>query len=434
MHSLAIDLSRQGHEVTGSDDVIFDPSRSRLERAGLLPHRFGWDATRVTSDIDTIVLGMHAQLDNPELLKAQELDLQIMSFPELIYQMSKEAQRVVIAGSHGKTTITAMLTKILHDSGRAFDYALGAIVPGIESPVSIKGEGTILIEGDEYLSSRLDPRSKFLHYHPDILVVTGIAWDHVNVFKTFDEYCACFRRLILSLGPESLLIYCAEDDTLGELINGCKPVCKLQAYHTLQVEQETDLLRLDGEEIRLQIFGKHNYQNLGAALAVSKALDVTREEFLRAMSGFQGASKRLQLISESPKVYRDYAHAPSKLKATVRAVLDRYGAERVVAVYELHTYSSMDAEFLRQYQDSFLDLIQCAVYYDLESVKIKRRVPLVDSQIQDGFGRASLQILRSSDELQSYLDGQDQSSVFLMMSSGNFGGFDLQAWLSPTAG
>ena len=361
MHSLAIDLFEQGHLVTGSDDIIFDPAKTRLQSKGLLPKTIGWDPKRITADIDRVVLGMHAQLDNPELLKAQEMKLRIVSFPELIYEMTSQSRRIVIAGSHGKTSITAMITKVLYDLEMDFDYALGALVPGISNPVKLTDsrlahkptdeKQIVIIEGDEYLSSRIDPKSKFLHYHPNDLVITGIAWDHVNVFPTFEDYLAPFIELMEGMDSDGRIIYCAEDRVLTELVQSVDTQAQLIPYRSFEVNPRDSILNLSDSRAVLRIFGHHNYQNLSAAWHISSVLGVRASQFCQSMSEFSGAAKRLQrLESHKPTVYLDYAHAPSKLLATLDAVKEHHFREKVLAIYELHTYSSMDAEFLKQYR------------------------------------------------------------------------------------
>ncbi len=424
MHAIAIDLQRSGNIVTGSDDAIYEPSRSRLSRARLLPETIGWHAGHITDDIDTVVLGMHAHLDNPELLRAQDMDLDIVSFPELLGQMTADCHRVVVAGSHGKTTIAAMMVHLLHELDIPFDHALGAQVPGLSSPVSLTGEDLVIIEGDEYLSSRLDPVSKFLHYSPHELILTGIAWDHVNVFPTMEDYLAPFQQLVEETSRHDSIIYYGEDPHLARLVSAAQ--AEVTPYTRL-VRSEEGMLQVDGEAFRPNVFGDHNDQNLAAVYTWAKRRGITAKQFCQAMTSFSGAARRLQVIrSEDPIVYQDYAHAPSKLKATTAAVQSHHAGKVICGIYELHTYSSMDPAFVRQYRHHFVDMAYRAVFYDEDAVRIKRRQVMTDAQIREGFGIQELHVLRTAKAIKSFLRSCPDIEVLLLMSSGSLGGLDLE--------
>jgi len=432
MHALAIDLMAAGHQVTGSDDVIFEPSRSRLEAAGLLPAAEGWDPARIHPGIDTVVLGMHAQLDNPELIQAQTLGLRIVSFPELISELSEDAHRTVIAGSHGKTTITAMITHVWQDLQQDFDYALGALIPGVASPVKVRAAKKILIEGDEYLSSRLDRRSKFLHYQPNILVITGIAWDHFNVFSTWQSYLDNFGKLLEGMQRGETVIFYGGDENVRSLVEERGSHLTTIEYHGLEYDSSSKSIHLDKNQASIQVFGDHNLQNMAAAWEVCRIHGISSEDFLSSIASFKGAHKRLQLVTDpavTPQVYLDYAHAPSKVRATVHAVAQHYPSQRICAIYELHTYSSMDPDFLHQYSDTIGDSVVAAIFFDEEAAQIKRRAILSEAEIRKGFSRKDLTVLRSSQALHDYLQAEEHD-VYLFMSSGNFGGFSVTEWAS----
>jgi len=424
MHAIAIDLQRLGNVVTGSDDAIFEPSRSLLSQAGLLPETIGWHAGHITPEIDVVVLGMHAQLDNPELLKAQSLGLEIVSFPELLGQMTADSHRVVVAGSHGKTTISAMIVHLLHKLDITFDHALGAQIAGLSSPVRLTGADLVIIEGDEYLSSRLDPVSKFLHYHPQELIITGIAWDHVNVFPTMDDYVAPFEQLVTSLSDVDSIIYYSDDQRLLQIVENSDAV--IVPYTALARTPDGDL-QVGDQAFRPNVFGDHNDQNLAALWTWAQRRNISAEQFCQAMSSFSGAARRLQLIrKEDPVVYQDYAHAPSKLKATTAAVQKYHAGQVICAIYELHTYSSMDPAFVRQYRDHYVELAYRIIFYDEEAVKLKRRQLMTDKEIREGFALDNIVVLRSADEITDFLKQHRDIEVLLLMSSGSLGGLDLE--------
>ncbi|MEO6131483.1 MAG: Mur ligase family protein, partial [Saprospiraceae bacterium] len=342
MHSLAISMYDKGHIVSGSDDEIYEPSRTRLKQKGLLPVLTGWQPQVIDSNIDLIVLGMHARADNPELLKAKSLNLKIQSFPEFIYDLSASKTRVVVAGSHGKTTTSGMIAHVLHESGVPADRMIGAAI-GTLIPVEITDASIIILEGDEYLSSPDDPRPKFLHYHPQITVITGIAWDHMNVFPTYQSYIEPFRQFILSLGKEDTLIYCKDDTDLVKLVADVSPPCSLISY-TIQPYVIEDgvvsITRSDGVKFPLKVFGIHNMQNIGATYEVVRKLGLSEEEFFKGIQTFGGANKRLELLYTGKQLisYLDFAHAPSKVKATVNAVREKHPEAYIIACLELHTF------------------------------------------------------------------------------------------------
>jgi UDP-N-acetylmuramate: L-alanyl-gamma-D-glutamyl-meso-diaminopimelate ligase len=432
MHSLAIAMHKAGHEVSGSDDEIYEPSRSRLADLGILPESMGWHPERIRPDIDIVVIGMHARKDNPELLEAQRLNLRIESFPEFMYRVSKDKTRVVVTGSHGKTTTTGMIAHILHYCGVPADRMIGASIGELE-PVVISDAAIIVLEGDEYLSSPLDSRPKFLHYHPDITIITGIAWDHMNVFPTYNDYIAPFRQLIQSLKPGNTLIYCADDDELVKLVNEVNPGCNCIPYHALPYQlkdEEVVVHAKSGKEFSLQIFGKHNLQNLHAAFLACQQLGLEEEKILTAIQSFTGANKRLQLLSKDDGVtaYNDFAHAPSKVKATVAAVREKHPGAKIVACLELHTFSSLNPGFLPLYADALNEADYKIVYFSPHTLAAKRLPDLSADQLAAYFNAPDLKVVQSGEELELRIRELriKRPLVMLWMSSGRFDGLDIK--------
>jgi UDP-N-acetylmuramate: L-alanyl-gamma-D-glutamyl-meso-diaminopimelate ligase len=439
MHNMAIALHNKGHRVSGSDDEIFEPAHSNLERHGLLPEKQGWFADKITSDIDAVILGMHAKNDNPELEKATALGLKIFSFPEYLYEHSKQKTRVVIAGSHGKTTITSMVMHVLRQVGKDFDYLVGAKVEGFDVMVRLTDAPIMVIEGDEYLTSPTDPRPKFLHYHPHIALISGIAWDHINVFPTWEGYKQQFELFIESIAKEGTLIHCADDEVLQEVVSRCSAnnICpeKVLPYHESpsKIENGTTFLLPSDEnkaEIPLRIFGRHNLQNLAGALLVCRELGISDIDFYNAISTFTGAARRLECIAQNDTtvVYKDFAHAPSKVAATVAAIQNQYPDRRLVAVLELHTFSSLSKHFLGHYRHSLDPADIAVVFYSHHALELKKLPPITPQEVIDGFGRDDLKVFTEADKLQEFLLSQNWAgSNLLMMSSGSFDGMDLHA-------
>ncbi|MEO1655124.1 MAG: Mur ligase family protein, partial [Bacteroidota bacterium] len=381
MHNLAIDAHLKGHQVTGSDDEIYDPSSSRLQEHGLLPLKMGWFPEKIHSDIDAVILGMHALPDNPELLKAQELGLKILSFPEYIYLQSLHKQRIVIAGSHGKSSITAMVMHVLKYNQRDFDYLVGASTPGFSQNIRLSDQAPlIIIEGDEYLSSPLDKTPKFLHYHHHIGLISGISWDHMNVYPTFDEYIAPFEQFADASPKAGILIF-SQDDSLASVI-GAKErqdvnQIPYQAHPHRILDGTTYLIRKNNEKIPLMVFGEHNLKNISGALEVCRKIGITEDQFYQAISSFSGAAKRLQKVADqhSFKFFIDFAHAPSKVKATTTAVKKQFIDKKLLACLELHTYSSLNKEFIPQYRDSFNAADKAIIYFNPQKVSQKNLPP-----------------------------------------------------------
>ncbi|MDQ2657592.1 MAG: Mur ligase family protein [Bacteroidota bacterium] len=432
MHNLAISLKRAGHEVTGSDDEVYEPARTALETHGILPEKEGWYPEKLSSAIDVVMLGMHASKSNPELLRAQELGLKIYSFPDYIYEQSKDKQRIVIAGSHGKTTITAMIIHVLAACNRKFDYVIGARVRGIEQTVKLSDAPFIVIEGDEYLSSALDPTPKFLRYHHHIGLISGIAWDHANVFQTEEEYVKQFDLFADQTPKGGTLIYCEQDSMT--LMIGKKERTDVQAIsykshpHTSENPGSFSLV-FNKEKYPVKIFGSHNFQNINGAKEVLKKIGVTNEQFYSAIVTFQGAAGRLEKLSEngSVTVYKDFAHAPSKVTATVKAVKEIYPSRDLVACVELHTYSSLNKKFLPQYKDSLKNAQVPVVYFNPEKARQKKLEPITASDIRSAFANPRIEVFDDAGKLQEFLLAQKwQDKNLLMMSSGNFGGIDLR--------
>ena len=431
MHNLAIALHLKGYNVTGSDDEIFDPAKSRLAKYGLLPKEEGWHTERITNNLDAIVLGMHARADNPELLKAQELGLRIYSYPEYLYEQSKDKTRVVIGGSHGKTTTTAMILHVLAHAGIEADYMVGAQLEGFEVMVRLSETAKVMvIEGDEYLTSPIDRRPKFHVYLPNIAVVTGIEWDHVNVFPTFDIYKDQFAQFMNLIRPDGTLIYCADDAVVREVAEANKrtDIAKLP-YDVPQYEVRdgvTSLIGCNGERTPLKVFGRHNLLNMTAARLVCRTLGVSDELFNEAISTFGGASKRLELVKKNDHcaVYKDFAHAPSKLRATIHAMHEQYPDRKLVACMELHTFSSLTQEFLKQYHGTMEEADIRFVYYSKHALQLKKLPDLDPSQVQAAFGDG-VQVFTDSNAMVAELKRMQWNGAnLLMMSSGNFDGID----------
>ncbi|MCB0402634.1 MAG: peptidoglycan synthetase [Flavobacteriales bacterium] len=433
MHNLAIALHKKGFQVSGSDDEIFEPSKSRIAKYGLLPEQFGWFPDKITDELDAIILGMHAREDNPELKRAQELGLKVYSYPEYIYEQSKNKERVVIGGSHGKTSITSMVLHVLGKMDIAFDYMVGAQLEGFETMVQLSDAPLIVLEGDEYLSSPIDRRPKFHLYHPNIALISGIAWDHINVFPTFDNYVQQFRMFINLIDEEGTLIYCENDEVLNEVAYYAhNPALKLP-YGTPKnrIENGVTYLLTEFGEIPLQIFGDHNLQNLNGARMICNQLDVTDEEFYGAIQDFKGAAKRLELIAKNDQtaVYKDFAHSPSKLKATTQAVKQQYKNREVIACMELHTFSSLNKNFLKEYDGSMAAADEAYVYYNEHTIAHKKLDPISPGDVQAAFNSKNVTVYNDSQALFDMLSQKDwKNKVLLLMSSGNFDGIDLNAY------
>jgi UDP-N-acetylmuramate: L-alanyl-gamma-D-glutamyl-meso-diaminopimelate ligase len=429
MHNLAIALHKKGYQVTGSDDVVFEPSKSRLEHYGILPAVMGWNEDNITPDLDAVILGMHAFLDNPELVKAQKLGLKIYSYPEYIYEQSKGKVRVVIGGSHGKTTITSMILHVLKFYNKDFDYLVGAQLEGFDTMVKVTDAAeVIIIEGDEYLASPIDRRPKFHLYKANIAVISGIAWDHINVFPTFENYIEQFDRFIDTIQPGGKLIYCAVDEELSDLVKKSDAEILKIPYEIPLHEVKEGKTWLLPEHTPLQIFGDHNLMNLSAAKLVCAQLDTSESDFNAAIASFKGASKRLELVESrgNTNVYKDFAHSPSKLKATIEAVKSQFPDRQLVACIELHTFSSLNKNFLLQYENTMSKADLSIVYIDEKSFKQKKIAPLVASDVREAFNDPNLYFYNQLSVLETSLKRIDfKNSNLLLMSSGNFSGLDL---------
>ena len=432
MHNLAIALYNKGYHVTGSDDTIHDPSKSRLERKGLLPEAFGWFPEKITSDLDVIILGMHAKKDNPELLKAQDMGLKIYSYPEFLYEQSKDKTRVVIGGSHGKTTITSMILHVLDYNDMEVDYMVGAQLEGFETMVHLTTENEFMVlEGDEYLSSPIDRRPKFHLYKPNIALLSGIAWDHINVFPTFEGYVNQFRIFTDSLTDGGIMVYNEEDAILKEVVESSTHSIKKYEYSTPVYQIEDGITYIDTPDglMPLEIFGDHNLQNLAGAKWVCQHMGIDEEDFYEAIASFKGASKRLEKIAESSEtvIYKDFAHSPSKVKATTEAVKKQYAQRDVIACLELHTYSSLNAAFLAEYNGALDKADKAVVFYSPHAVKIKQLDSVSEEQISNAFQRDDLIIFTNPIEFKEFLFSQNlHQSAVVLMSSGNYGGLDFE--------
>ena len=432
MHNLAIALHNKGYHVTGSDDTIFDPSKSRLEAKGLLPETFGWFPEKITNNLDAIVLGMHAKADNPELLKAQQLGLKIYSYPEFLYEQSKEKTRVVIGGSHGKTTITSMILHVMHYHDVDVDYMVGAQLEGFDVMVKLTEDNDfIVLEGDEYLSSPIDRRPKFHLYQPNIALLSGIAWDHINVFPTFDNYVEQFKIFVDSITNGGSITYNIEDEVVRQVVEASENPIRKFPYETPEYEVENGETLLETPEgpMPIEVFGKHNLNNLAGAKWICQHMGIDEDDFFEAISTFKGASKRLEKIAESKTsvAYKDFAHSPSKVSATTQAVKEQYLDRTLLACLELHTYSSLNAEFLKEYKGALDAADKAVVFYSPHAVEIKKLKEVTHQQIATAFERDDLIIYTNPQEFKDYLFKQEfDNKTLLLMSSGNYGGLDFE--------
>ena len=430
MHNLAIALHLKGYRVSGSDDEIFDPAKSGLAKYGLLPDTIGWNPNRITPDLDAVILGMHARIDNPELLRAKELGIRIFSYPEYLYEQSKHKRRVVIGGSHGKTTITAMILHVLNHAGIKTDYMVGAQLEGFEVMVRLSEDaGVMVLEGDEYLTSPIDRRPKFHLYRPDIALISGVAWDHINVFPTFEIYKEQFVQFANLITPHGKLIYCANDENVREIGENCRADIESIPYDVpnFVIEDGVTKLIVGEKKVPLQIFGTHNMLNLMGAMNVCRCLGVTDDVFREAIKSFKGASKRLELVkkNDTTAVYKDFAHAPSKLKATISAMKEQYPDRKLVACMELHTFSSLTDAFLSQYYGSMDVADEAVVYFNPHAIEHKKLPPLDPQRVLQAFGNDNIKIYTNSKQLMDDIVAMDWNSAnLLLMSSGNFDGVD----------
>ena len=432
MHNLAIALKQKGYSITGSDDEIFEPSRSRLAATGLLPEKSGWYPEKITPWIDTVILGMHARADNPELLKAQDLGLRIMSFPEFIYDQTRNKKRIVVAGSHGKTTITAMIMHVFRTLGVKFDFMVGALIDGYDTMVGLSDDSKFaVLEGDEYLTSPIDRRPKFHLYMPDFAVLNGIAWDHMNVFPTFENYVEQFRIFAKKIEEGGCLIYYSDDPEVRKIAEELPPGIKKVPYriHGHFQNKTGYYAATHNRTVRVKFFGEHNMQNLSAAKEACLAADISEDDFYKSIESFEGTAKRLQLLVENSNgiAYLDFAHSPSKVRATVDAVAGRYPGRKVIACLELHTYSSLNKNFLPLYKDSLTNAYAAYVYFNPHQFELKRLESFSREAVSEAFAAKNLKVYNNSSEMFNDLRYTlFESPVFLFMSSGDYDGMDIK--------
>lgn len=432
MHNLAIALHLNGFKITGSDDMIYEPSKTRLENHGILPNKYGWYPETIDNSIDAIILGMHAKIDNPELLKAQEIGLPIYSYPEYIYQQTKNKKRIVVGGSHGKTTITSMILHVLNYYEKDFDYLVGAQIAGFNNMVKLSDAPIIVIEGDEYLASPIDRRPKFHLYKAHVGIISGVAWDHINVFPTFDSYKEQFSLFIDTIQPDGKLIYCAEDEVLTDLVKNheLKQELTIIPYYTPnhEIKNGKTFLFRDSEKIEINVFGRHNLMNLTAAKLACKEVGIEEKDFEKAIASFTGAAKRLEKLGETDNktVFKDFAHSPSKLKATIEAVKEQFSERKLISCIELHTFSSLNEDFLSEYKDSTNGSDFAIVFIDDDTFKQKNIKPFTADKVIEAFNNNELKFFNHPEEIKTYIDAFDYPDAnLLMMSSGTFGGIDL---------
>nr|WP_299070623.1 Mur ligase family protein [uncultured Allomuricauda sp.] len=433
MHNLALALEHKGYTITGSDDVIFEPSKGRLESKGLLPSEFGWFPEKIHAELDAVILGMHAKPDNPELLRAQKLGVKIYSYPEFLYEQSKHKTRVVIGGSHGKTTITSMILHVLDYQDIAVDYMVGAQLEGFDRMVHLTEENDfIVLEGDEYLSSPIDRRPKFHLYQPNIALLSGIAWDHINVFPTFENYVEQFQIFVDGIVKGGSITYNEEDLKVKSVVEATENTIRKFPYSTPNYKVADGITILDTPEgdMPIEIFGKHNLNNLAGAKWICQQMGVDEADFYEAIASFSGASKRMEKIAESSNnvAFKDFAHSPSKVKATTQAVKEQFPNRKLLACLELHTYSSLNAEFLTEYDGALDAADEAVVFYSPNAVKIKQLEEVTSEQIAKALKREDLKIFTNAKAFQEYLFAQNfDDSSLLLMSSGNYGGLDFES-------
>ena len=431
MHNLAIALKNKNYIVSGSDDIINDPSKSRLMKHGLLPAKYGWNAENISKELDAVILGMHAKTDNPELLRARELEIKIFSYPEFIFNQSKNKFRVVIGGSHGKTTITSMILHVMNFNNIDVDYMVGAQLKGFDVMVKITEENKfIILEGDEYLTSPIDLRPKFHLYKPDLALISGIAWDHINVFPTYDIYLEQFKIFIDSIQEKGTLIYNSDDIDLNKMVNKSINRINKIPYNTpaYSVNNNVTYLKANNREIPLMIFGEHNLNNLMGAKSVCQQMGIDEDSFFRAITSFEGASNRLELICKNLDsiAYKDFAHSPSKVMATTSAVRSQNPNKKIVACLELHTYSSLNIDFITAYHNALSSVDQAIIFYSQKALKLKEMKDLAESDIKNAFNHNNLIVINNVNDLINYLSSLEYSNLaLLMMSSGKFEGMDL---------
>ncbi|MBC8047939.1 MAG: peptidoglycan synthetase [Fimbriimonadaceae bacterium] len=429
MHNLAIALKNKGYTITGSDDEIFEPSLSRLQQHGLLPEQPGWFTEKITSSLNAVILGMHARADNPELLEAQRLNISVYNFPEYVYEQSKNKNRIAVCGSHGKTTITSMIMHCLKKADRDFDYLVGAQLEGFETMVQLSDANTIIIEGDEYFASALDKRPKFLFYQPHITLISGIEWDHFNVFPTWQDYKNQFIQLINSLHKDSFLIYNAEDKNIDEVLTASTCKAQLLSYATPNyiITNENTSIQTVEKKYTFNIFGKHNLQNMMGAKNICNLIGINDETFYSAMQTFKGASKRLEIFYKNDKkiIFRDFAHAPSKVKATIDAVKEQYLDKRLIACLELYTFSSLNKSFIPQYKNTMQNADVRIVYFNPHTLTLKKLPALTIEEVKKYFNDDELIVLHDSNEIISIIKKLNfDNTAVLLMSSGNFDNVD----------
>ncbi|MFN8308666.1 MAG: Mur ligase family protein [Chitinophagales bacterium] len=433
MHSLAIALKHKGYQITGSDDKIADPALTNLKREGILPEAIGFYPEKIGRHLDAVILGMHARIDNPELLKAQELGIPVFSFPQYVYEVSKNKKRIVIAGSHGKTTITSMVMHVLQATGMEIDYIVGAKVKGFESGVRLSESAKIIvIEGDEYLASPVERESKFMFYHPHIALISGVAWDHINVFPVYEGYVNQFARFAATVADDGVITYYGHDPELQKIASEYSGKAHLIPYDTAPYEIQDGITYLQTSEghVPLHVFGKHNMQNIAGAREVCLAAGVSMEAFNRHIASFEGAANRLQLLDKNRQtaVYKDFAHAPSKLKATVQAMTEQYPERRLVAVMELHTFSSLNRDFLTEYHGSMNACDRAILFLDKEAMALKQMATPERELLLDAFGNSKIEIYYEMEALEAALRNEVwPGSNLLLMTSGTFGGMNLNA-------
>jgi len=432
MHNLALALKKMGMRISGSDDEIYEPAAGKLKSGGIEAN-IGWQPEKMDASIDLVVLGMHAKADNPELAKAKSLKLPIVSFPDFIRRWSANQQRIVIGGSHGKSSITALAMHVLNQLNKKFDYLIGAEVEGFSLTVSLSDAPIIIIEGDEYLASKLDPVAKFLKYDHHIGLISGIAWDHKNVFPSFEDYTQQFEQFADKTPKAGSIIY-NEKDLLAKKIGEKEreDVRKVPyGVHDAVIKNGVTYLKTkDYGEVKISVFGDHNLENIGAVLALVKLLGIEEKAFYQAVQTFTGAKKRLEIVKQqgNDKLFKDYAHSPSKLEATTTALKKQFADSKVVVAYELHTFSSLNKEFIKEYKNTLSKADEAFIFINPHNIKNSHTDDLTTTEIQEAFNNTELTLFTDKHKLVEAMKKAKttEKNIFALLSSGNFDGLDIE--------
>jgi len=325
-----------------------------------------------------------------------------------------------------------MILHVLNYHERAVDYMVGAQLDGFETMVHLTAENDfIVLEGDEYLSSPIDRRPKFHLYKPNIALLSGIAWDHINVFPTFENYVSQFKIFTDAMVHGGIMVYNEEDATVKEVVESSENHIQKYPYQTPKhfIDNGVTYLETSEGDLPLEVFGTHNLQNLAGAKWICQHMGIDEDDFYEAIASFSGASKRLEKIAENDTsvIFKDFAHSPSKVAATTKAVKKQYENSNVLACLELHTYSSLNAVFLEEYKGALDAADKAVVFYSPDAVKIKQLEAVTSAQIAKAFQREDLIIYTNPQEFKAFLFAENlKNTALVFMSSGNYGGLNLE--------